>query len=108
METKVLWVVVEMDLCVVISQRPRLSPKLFGQLEAYVEFKVYFHNVFIHERRDPKKLWYKFPYLVTDTDIQEVVGKWPSEWWQPSDLGTRTNMVKEISFTQATTTKKKK
>jgi len=48
-----------------IIQSPRLSPTLFGQLEAYMAFKVYFHNVSIHTKRDPKKVRYKLSYLVT-------------------------------------------
>jgi len=79
METKVLWVLVEMDLRIVINQRRRLSPTLLGQLEAYAEFKVDFHNVSICARHDPNKVWYKFPYLVTNTDVQEVMGKWQSD-----------------------------
>lgn len=74
------WVLVEMDLCTVISQRPRLSPTLLEKLEAYVEFKADFHNVTIRTRKDLKKTWYKLSYLVGEVDVQEIVGKWPWEW----------------------------
>lgn len=46
-ETKMFWVLVEMDLCMVISQRLRFSPTLYNKLEPYTEFKVDFHNISI-------------------------------------------------------------
>jgi len=68
METRMLWVLVEMDLYMVINQRLRLSPTIFEKLEAYVEFKVNFHSVSICVRKDPKKTWYKLSYLVSEVD----------------------------------------
>jgi len=50
METKIFWVLVEIDLCTVISQRPRLSPNLFEKLEAYAKFNANFHNISIYMR----------------------------------------------------------
>lgn len=47
MESKVFWILVEMDLHTVISQWPRLSPTLFKQLQGFVEFKDNFHSVSI-------------------------------------------------------------
>lgn len=47
MESKVFWILVETDLCTVISECPRLSPTLFKQLRSFMEFKVNFHNVSI-------------------------------------------------------------
>jgi len=78
-ESKIFWILVEMDLHIVISQWPRLSPTLFEQLRAFTEFKAEFHNVYIWARRDPKQIWHKLPYLVSETDVQEIVGSWPVE-----------------------------
>lgn len=88
-ESKVFWVFMEMDIRMAINQRPRLSPILFKQIRAFAEFKVDFHNVWIHSRRDPKKVWHKLPYLVAKIYVQEVVGGWPEEWHKPQfDVGT--------------------
>jgi len=46
-ESKIFWILMKMDLHMVISQRPRLSPTLFEKLMAYAEFKADFHSVSI-------------------------------------------------------------
>lgn len=68
MEMMMFWVLVEMDLYMVINERPRLPPTLFEQLEAYPKFKVAFQNMSICVRKDLKKTWYTFMYLVTEAD----------------------------------------
>lgn len=103
-----LWVLIEMDLCMVISQRSRLSSTLYEQLEPYAEFKANFHNVSIRMRQDPKTAWYKSPYLVGEVDVYEIVGKWLGEWLHPSDLSTGTRRVQKSSFMQTTTAQKHK
>ena len=38
---------------------------------------------------DLAQKWHDFPYLVTETDVQGVVARWPTQWCAPSDLATR-------------------
>lgn len=108
MEMKMSWVMVQMELYTMISKRPTLSPTLFEQLEAYVEFKVDFHNVSICARWDLKKVWYMFPYLVNEAVVQEIMGKWPWEWPHLIDLIAGTRKGEESSFTQMRATQKQK
>jgi len=70
----------------VANQRPRFSPTLFEQLATYVEFMATFHNVSIHAWKDVEGTWHLLPYLVSKTDVQEVVGYWPLEWHGPTTL----------------------
>lgn len=49
-ESKIFWILVEMDLRIVISQWPRLSPTLFVYFRAFMEFKADLHNVAIQAR----------------------------------------------------------
>lgn len=77
-KSKVFWVFMEMDIRMDIKQRPRLSHTLFEQLRAFEEFKADFHNVLIRARRGPQEVWHKLPYLVVETDVQEVMGRWPT------------------------------
>ena len=85
-ESKIFWILLEMDLHMVINKRPRLSPILFMQLMAYAEFKVNFHSVSIRAWKDPKHTWHKLPYLVSMIDVQEIVGYWPTESHEPRGL----------------------
>lgn len=55
-------------------------------MSAYTTFKVDYHQVYIQGRKDPKQKWHDFSYLVTETNVQEVVACWPPEWHAPSDL----------------------
>lgn len=68
-ESKIFWILVEMDLRTIISQRPRLSPTLFEQLRAFTESKSDLHNVSIRVRRNPNHIWHKMPYLVLETYV---------------------------------------
>jgi len=63
----------------VISHRLRLFLAFFEQLRSYAEFKADFHNVYSCTRQDPKKIWHKFPYLVMEAGVQEIVGTCPGE-----------------------------
>jgi len=69
-----------------INQHLMLSPTLFTQLSAYATFKANFHIVYIQVRKDPKQKWHDFPYLVTETDVKEVVVKSPVDLHAPLDL----------------------
>lgn len=90
----------EMDLQKVINQWPRLSPTLFDELKTYAEFKVDFHNVSICARKDPEGKWHVLPYLVSKTDVQEVVGYWLLEWNESTMLEVGTSKGTQISTTQ--------
>lgn len=92
-KTKIFWVLIEMDLRMAINHHSRLSPTLVMQLLAYVAFKDDFHRVYIQARNDPDQKWHDLPYLVIETDVQEVVVKWLAEWRTRSELATRPNMV---------------
>jgi len=70
----------------VVNQRPRLSPTLFEQLMNYAVLKVDFHNVSIRARKDPELTWCLFPYLVSEMEVQEVVGYFPTKWCEPTKL----------------------
>lgn len=89
------WVLVEMDLCTVISERPCLSPTLHDQYEPHTNFKANVHNVYVCAMRDLKNLWHKLPYLVGEANVAEVVGKWLGEWLYPSYLGAGTSKAVE-------------
>lgn len=52
-EAKICWVLFEMALHMVISQRLRLSSTLYAQYESIADFKEDFHNLHVHARRDP-------------------------------------------------------
>lgn len=65
-ESKILWIMMEMDLHILIIQRPRLSPTLFSQFTTYAKFKADFHNVSIRARKEPKHTWHKFPYFLSE------------------------------------------
>lgn len=56
-ESKILLILMEMDLQIVISQRLRFSPTLFEQLRVFAEFKADFHNVSIRVRKDTRYIW---------------------------------------------------
>lgn len=49
----------------------------------------------IRARQDPKRVWYKLPYLVGEADVHDIVRKWPREWLHPSDIGVGTSKVGE-------------
>lgn len=63
-----------MDMHMVVNQWLRFSHTLYVQLSSYVEFKADFHKFSIKAHKDPEQKWHVLPYMVTDTDIQEVVG----------------------------------
>lgn len=74
-----------------------MSPPLFEKLTPYMEFKADFHNVSIRVQKDPKITWNLLSYLVSDTDVQEVVGYQPIEWREPTTLDVGTSKGTEIS-----------
>jgi len=48
----------------------------FYELTEYVEFKLDFHHVFMHARKDPEQKWYVLPYLATNNVIAAVLNRW--------------------------------
>lgn len=95
-----------MDLRIVISQWPRLSPTLYEKLRAFTNFKVDFHNVSIMVWKDSKITWHELIYLVLVMDVHEIVGSWEIEWREPKNLDAGTNKGAESSDVQLTTTQK--
>lgn len=45
----------------------------------------------IRARKDPKHIWHKLSYLVSEKDIQEIVGIWPAEWHKAMERGAETS-----------------
>lgn len=85
-ETKIFWVLKEVRLHMAVNQWPRLSPNSHTQLSTYVDFIADFHRFYIQAQKDPTQKWYELPYLVTDSDVQDVVSRWLAECCTPSDL----------------------
>jgi len=48
------------------------------------------------------------PYLVSDTNDQEVFGGWPMEWREHTQLDVGTSQAREISSTQTSPVENKK
>lgn len=69
-----------------INHSPQLSPTFFEQLSGCTTFKVNFHCISIHVRKDPEHKWYDIPYLVMDDSIVAVLDHWSVEWRMASDL----------------------
>lgn len=92
----------------VLSQHPRLSPPLFTQLSAYAIFKANFHRVYIQAQKDPEQKWNQFPYLLSETDVHEIIGLWPTKWCTLSelDIGTSTGAESFIVQKRKDATKK--
>jgi len=99
-ETKIFWTFMEMDIHMVLSQRPRLSPTLFTQLSTCKALKVDFHRVYIQVRKNLEKKWHQFPYLMSESYVQEIVGLWPTEWCALSELYVGTTTGTEGSNVQ--------
>lgn len=84
-ESKIFWVLMEMNIRMGINCKPRLSPTVYNSLQSFAEFKVDFHHVFINGWKDPMKVWHELPYLVTDDVIFVVLKSWPLEWQAPAN-----------------------
>lgn len=69
-------------------------------------FKADFHNVSIRERRDPNHIWHKIPYLVSETNVQDIVGSYRVEWCGPTHIGVGTSKGGKSSPTQRRATQK--
>jgi len=67
-----------------VRRTPRLSHELYNQYFPVAKFKADMHNVFIQARRDKKHNWWRFPFIVTEEDILEVVQRWPDAWMEES------------------------
>jgi len=85
-----------------------LSSTLFVQYAHIANFKVDFHNLHIHAKKDARGIWHKFPYLVVEEDIVWVVSKWPRDWLTPSDASIGTGTHVEGSTMQTMAVEKKK
>lgn len=58
MENTIFWVLLETELCMVINQRPHLSPALFDSYHNVGKFKTDFHNVYICTKKDLMEEWH--------------------------------------------------
>lgn len=85
-ENKMFWVLFELELCMVINQKPQLFPTLFKEYWCSADFKVDFHHVYIRARHNMMKKWMTFPFLVTEDDIPQLVIKWSVDWLLPMDV----------------------
>ena len=65
-----------------------------------VVFKADFHIVYIQAWKDPEQKWHQFPYLVSETEVQEVVVSWPTEWRAPSKVDVGKSTGARISTAQ--------
>jgi len=72
-ESKVFWIMMEMNIHMTINHKLQLSPTIYDQLVEYVEFKADLHQVSVRVWKDPKKKWYDLPYLATKDTITAVV-----------------------------------
>jgi len=63
LENKIFFILYQMDLHMLINQHPHLSLRLHKQYSPVARFKVDFHRLYIHARREMKKEWHVFPYM---------------------------------------------
>ena len=85
-DSKIFWILMEMNIRMAINRKPWLSPTVFDNLQGYAEFKVDFHHVAIRARKDPTQKWYDLPSLAMDDTIDVVLDRWPAEWHTTIDL----------------------
>ena len=77
-----------------INQKSWLSPTLFEQLSGYMEFKEYFHHIYIWTRKDPDQKWLDV--------ILEVIKRWLVDWHLAFDEATKTRKFAEKKKKEAT------
>ena len=85
-DSKIFWILMEMNIHMTINHKPRLSPSVFDKLQEYTEFKENFQHISIRAWKDPEQTGHEFPYLATDDTIGVVLGRWPTEWRTASHL----------------------
>ena len=76
----------EMNIKMGINRKSQLSTTVYNSLQSFVEFKAYFHHIYINPRKDPTKTWHELPYLVTEDVIFAVLESWPLEWCTPASF----------------------
>ena len=81
----------EMSICMGINRKPWLPPTIYANLQSFVEFKEYFHHVFIKVRKDPTNTWHNLSYLATDDAIFAILESWPPKWCTPTSSMVETN-----------------
>ena len=52
-DNKIFLILLEMNICMAINRKLRLSPMVFYNLQGYVEFKADFQHVAIRVWKDP-------------------------------------------------------
>jgi hypothetical protein len=66
-----------------IAETWRISPGVVKEIEGISNFKASRHNMWIQERRDPKKKWLNMKYYITVEEVQWVIGEFPDQWKVP-------------------------
>lgn len=79
-EIKVFLIFMEVSIQTWIARRLQMSPIVYNDLQSTVEFKVDMHNLYIWVRKDPKRTWFKLPFIATYDAIFEVLAAWPLKW----------------------------
>ena len=75
----------EMNIRMGINYKTWLLRMVYNSLQRFIEFKAYFHHVYIKARKNPMKTWCELPYLVTDDIIFAVLESWLPEWCAPAN-----------------------
>ena len=50
-DSKIFWILMEMNICMTINHKPRLLPIMFSKFQEYVEFKREFQRVLTRHGR---------------------------------------------------------
>jgi len=82
-DTKMFWVLMDMNFWMWINQKSCLSPMVYNSLRSFYDFKADMHNIYIRAQKDPTKQWTKLPFVATDDTIFTVLETWPLEWCTP-------------------------
>lgn len=85
-DSKIFWILMEMNIHMVINRKLQLSPTVFAKLQECVEFKADFQRVSIRAWKDPEQQWHDLPYLATDDAIDTVLDHWPTKSRTTSNL----------------------
>jgi hypothetical protein len=80
----------------------RIPPEVVEEHKHIANFQVSRHNVWIQEKRDPKKNWLQMRYCVTGEEVQWAMKDWPDEWKVPvtSKKETKGKKIVEVGTSQ--------
>jgi hypothetical protein len=60
-----------------------IPPEVVRENQGITNFQASRHNIWIQDKRDPKKEWLKLIYCVTEEQVQWFIKDWPEEWKVP-------------------------